>query len=231
MYSIIDTTMETSELKPIIESLLFVADEPLSIRKIKQVVEDTDEPTIRKMLEELKEEYTASNRAIQIVEIANGYQFATRPAYADWVNKLVQSNTKFRLTKPALETLTIIAYRQPVMRAEIESIRGVDSGGVVQTLLEKKLIRVTGRKEVVGRPLLYGTTPEFLDHFGLRNLSDLPTIEEVVPESDITPRSTETGIDLFTQTPSEPAQPIEPAVDATAEESSASESIPETESQ
>jgi segregation and condensation protein B len=196
--------METSEAKPIIESLLFVADEPLSIRKIKQVVEDIDESTIRHILAELKEEYTQSNRAIQIIEIANGYQFATRPAYADWVSKLVQSTTKFRLTKPALETLTIIAYRQPVMRAEIESIRGVDSGGVIQTLLEKKLIRVTGRKEVVGRPLLYGTTQEFLDHFGLRNLSDLPTVEEVTPESAVGPAPTETAIDLFTQSPSEP---------------------------
>ncbi|MFB3896910.1 MAG: SMC-Scp complex subunit ScpB, partial [bacterium] len=117
-----------------------------------------------------------------------------------------------------------------VMRAEIESIRGVDSGGVVQTLLEKKLIRVTGRKEVVGRPLLYGTTPEFLDHFGLRNLSDLPTIEEVVPESDITPRPTEIGIDLFTQTQSEPTQSTEPVADTSPAEPVSSESIPETES-
>ena len=196
--------MEISELKPIIESLLFVADEPLTARKIKQVVDDIDESAIKQALAELKLEYNQSGRTIQIVEIANGYQFATRPAYAEWINKLVQSTTKFRLTKPALETLTIIAYRQPVMRAEIESIRGVDSGGVIQTLLEKKLIRVTGRKEVVGRPLLYGTTQEFLDHFGLRNLSDLPTVEEVTPESAVGPASTETGIDLFTQTSSEP---------------------------
>ena len=196
--------METSEAKPIIESLLFVADEPLSLRKIKQVVEELDESSIRQILAELKEEYTQSNRAIQLIEIANGFQFATRPSYADWVNKLVQSTTKFRLTKPALETLTIVAYRQPVMRAEIESIRGVDSGGVIQTLLEKKLIRVTGRKEVVGRPLLYGTTQEFLDHFGLRNLSDLPTIEEVVPESAIGQASEETGIDLFAPPQPEP---------------------------
>jgi segregation and condensation protein B len=223
--------MENSELKPIIESLLFVADEPLTSRKIKQVVENAEEATIRQILAELKEEYTVSNRAIQIVEIANGYQFATRPAYADWVNKLIQSNTKFRLTKPALETLTIIAYRQPVMRAEIESIRGVDSGGVVQTLLEKKLVRVTGRKEVVGRPLLYGTTPEFLDHFGLRNLSDLPTIEEVVPESDITPRPTEPGIDLFTTAQPEPAQPIEPAEEIAPVEPAAPEPLPEIEPQ
>jgi segregation and condensation protein B len=223
--------METSELKPIIESLLFVADEPLSVRKIKQIIEDSEESSIRQILAELKEEYTQSNRAIQIVEIANGYQFATRPAYADWVNKLIQSNTKFRLTKPALETLTIVAYRQPVMRAEIESIRGVDSGGVVQTLLEKKLIRVTGRKEVVGRPLLYGTTPEFLDHFGLRNLSDLPTIEEVVPESEITPRPPETGIDLFTTPQSEQPKSIEPAGEPAPVEPESLEPLPEIEPQ
>jgi segregation and condensation protein B len=223
--------METSELKPIIESLLFVADEPLTIRKIKQVVEEAEESTIRQILAELKEDYTQSNRAIQIVEIANGYQFATRPAYADWVNKLIQSNTKFRLTKPALETLTIIAYRQPVMRAEIESIRGVDSGGVIQTLLEKKLIRITGRKEVVGRPLLYGTTPEFLDHFGLRNLSDLPTIEEVVPESEITPRPSETGIDLFSTPQSEQPKPIEPAEETAPVEPDSPEPLPEIEPQ
>ncbi|MCX7918389.1 MAG: SMC-Scp complex subunit ScpB [bacterium] len=192
--------LEISEVKPIIESLLFVADEPLTIRKFKQIIEDVDEATIKQALAELKLEYSQNGRAIQLVEIANGYQLATRPRYAEWVKKLIQSTTKFRLTKPALETLTIIAYRQPVMRAEIEAIRGVDSGGVIQTLLEKKLIRVTGRKEVVGRPLLYGTTQEFLDHFGLRNLSDLPTIEEVVPESAVGPASTETGIDLFTQT-------------------------------
>jgi segregation and condensation protein B len=177
--------MEISEAKLVIESLLFVGDEPLSIRKIKQVVEELDESTIRQILAELRQEYDLSGRAMQLIEIANGYQLTTRPKYASWVTKLVQSAVKFRLTKAALETLTIIAYRQPVLRAEIEQIRGVDSGGVIQTLLEKKLIRVTGRKEVVGRPLLYGTTQEFLDQFGLKNLGDLPMIEEVTTETTV----------------------------------------------
>lgn len=222
--------MEISEAKPIIESLLFVADEPLTIRKLKQVIEAIDESTIRQALAQLKEEYNQNGRAIQLVEIANGYQFATRPSYADWVNKLIQSTTKFRLTKPALETLTIVAYRQPVMRAEIESIRGVDSGGVIQTLLEKKLIRVTGRKEVVGRPLLYGTTQEFLDHFGLRNLTDLPTIEEVVPESAVSPLPAEPGIDLFAPAQSESPPAIEPKAEVSIPEQPSPESMSETES-
>lgn len=129
-------------------------------------------------LQELRAEYDRTGRGLQLVEIAGGYQITTRPEYNDWVRELLDPKTPTRLTIQALETLAVIAYKQPVTLPEVIELRGVKSGGVLKTLLEKRLIRIVGRKEVVGRPILYGTTKQFLLHFGLRDLSELPKIEE-----------------------------------------------------
>ena len=129
-------------------------------------------------LEELRADYARDERGLQLVEVAGGYQITTRPEYNDWVRELLDPRTPTRLSIQALETLAVIAYKQPVTLPEIIELRGVKSGGVVKTLLEKRLIRITGRKEVVGRPMLYGTTKQFLLHFGLKDLDELPKIEE-----------------------------------------------------
>jgi len=165
------------ELKNIVETLLFVADTPLSTDRIKSVV-SADAKEIKDVLSQLSKEYEERKGGFSLMEIAGGYQIRTRPEYAEWVKKLVQPNP-LRMSKAALETLTIIAYKQPIIRSEIEHIRGVDSGGILRMLLELKLIRVLGRKEIPGRPLIYSTTKRFLEIFGLKDLKDLPTPEEI----------------------------------------------------
>ena len=172
-------SLEHEKAKAIIESLLLVSSEPLTLKQIRDVVGEEDEKAVKQWLKEMQEEYNQSNRGIQLIEIAHGYRLSTKPEFAEYVQKLIITKQNLKLTKAGLETLAVIAYRQPLVRAEIEAIRGVDCGGVLQTLMERKLIKVVGRKEVVGRPLLYGTTPEFLDQFGLKNLSDLPTLDEL----------------------------------------------------
>ncbi|MGB5158317.1 MAG: SMC-Scp complex subunit ScpB [Desulfobacterales bacterium] len=165
------------ELKNIIEALLFVADTPLPVERIKSVV-PADTKTIKDILSGLATEYEQRNGGFFLMEVAGGYQIRTKPEYAEWVKKLVQPNP-LRMSKAALETLTIIAYKQPVIRSEVEHIRGVDSGGILRMLLELKLIRVLGRKDIPGRPLIYTTTKRFLEIFGLKDLRDLPTPEEI----------------------------------------------------
>jgi segregation and condensation protein B len=165
------------ELKNIVETLLFVADTPLSTDRIKSVV-SADAKEIKDVLSQLSKEYEERKGGFSLMEIAGGYQIRTRPEYAEWIKKLVQPNP-LRMSKAALETLTIIAYKQPIIRSEIEHIRGVDSGGILRMLLELKLIRVLGRKEIPGRPLIYSTTKRFLEIFGLKDLKDLPTPEEI----------------------------------------------------
>jgi segregation and condensation protein B len=165
------------ELKNIIETLLFVADTPLSTDRIRTVV-SADIKDIKDVLSQLSMEYEERKGGFALMEIAGGYQIRTRPEYSEWIKKLVQPNP-LRMSKAALETLTIIAYKQPIIRSEIEHIRGVDSGGILRMLLELKLIRVLGRKEIPGRPLIYSTTKRFLEIFGLKDLKDLPTPEEI----------------------------------------------------
>src|SRR6266545_42071 len=133
---------------------------------------------IQEALEELKADYARDVRGLQLVEVAGGWQITTRPEYNDWVRELLDPKTPSRLSIQALETLAVVAYKQPVTLPEIIDLRGIKSGGVIKTLLEKRLIRILGRKEVVGRPILYGTTKQFLLHFGLKDLSELPKIEE-----------------------------------------------------
>lgn len=174
------------DLKNIIESLLFVAEGPLSVSRIKQTMAEVEAKEIRTALSELKDEYETRQGAIFLHEVAGGYQFRTRPAYNTWVKRLLQP-APLRVSKAALETLAIVAYHQPVIRADVERIRGVDSGGTLRTLLERKLVRILGRKEIPGRPLIYATTRQFLEVFDLKNLKDLPTPKEIEAYMEKTP--------------------------------------------
>lgn len=169
--------MEIHELKQIIESLLFVATEPVPVDKIKEVT-GMERKTVLEALNELKEHFKSDNHGIQIAEIAGGYQMVTLSENSPWIKKFLTVKTTGRLSKPGLETLAIIAYKQPIIRTEVETIRGVDCGGVIKTLLERRMVKIIGRKEMPGKPMLYGTTKEFLEYFGLNNLSELPTLKE-----------------------------------------------------
>jgi segregation and condensation protein B len=180
-------------LTRVVEALLFSAQKPLTIPEIVAAIkgagaEDefspnefsrTTESQVAAALEQLKIECIEQQRAFQLVEKAEGWQLATDPAYARWVRQLFPGPKPARLTAPALETLAIIAYRQPIMRADVEAVRGVTIEGVLQTLMERGLVKIAGRAEIPGRPLLYETTQFFLDHFGLRTLDELPNVEEL----------------------------------------------------
>ncbi len=171
--------MEAQEIKGVVEALIFAADEPVSLREMKGVLEGVEVQAIYDIIGGLQKEYESQGRSFRIVEVAGGFRMSTRPQFGEWLKKFYKFRHRERLSQASLETLAIIAYRQPLIRAEIEAIRGVDVAGVLHGLLEKRLIRVMGRKEVIGRPLIYGTTNRFLEHFGLRALSELPRIEEL----------------------------------------------------
>ena len=173
--------MEKKELKSIVECLLFFSDKPLSIEKLAEIMESENFNEIKETVEDLQKEYELRNSGLQVLNIAQGYQICTRGEFSSWVRKLYKSQTTFQLSLPALETLSIIAYKQPVTRGEIEKIRGVDTSYVLRTLLEKKLIRISGRKKLPGRPILYATSQEFLRYFGLREVSEIPSLEEIKP--------------------------------------------------
>lgn len=166
------------DLKNIIESLLFVADEPLTIERLKQIITGAESKALREALDELTVDYETRQGGFYLNPVAGGYQIRTRPQYREWIKRLLQPKPQ-RLSKAALETLAIVAYKQPVIRSDIEQLRGVDCGGVLRVLLERKFIRVLGRKEIPGRPLIYATTKRFLEVFGLQNLKDLPTPREI----------------------------------------------------
>jgi segregation and condensation protein B len=170
--------MERDELKSIIESLLFVADGPQTLHRFGEILDQADKQTLQSVLSELQTDYESQNRGIRLVEVAGGYQLRTVKANADWVKKLLGGRPA-RMSKATLETLAIVAYRQPITKAEVEAIRGVDVDGVITTLLERGLIRAVARKDVPGRPFLYGTTAEFLQLFNLKDLSHLPTLKEM----------------------------------------------------
>ncbi len=172
--------MIDSEIKKILEALLFVSDKPLMVAQVREVFgPEISSADLERLFAELRADYEQNDRALRIVEVADGFQMVTNPALVDYVAKLNRKVRRIRLTKPSLETLAIIAYRQPLTKVEMEQIRGVDVSGVLDTLLRLSLIKITGRKEVVGRPLLYGTTREFLEHFGLKNMTELPSLEEL----------------------------------------------------
>ncbi len=164
------------EAKRIIEAVLFVTPKPLLIEGLNKVLK-LGNKAIREIIEGLKNEYEKERRSFQIVEIAQGFQICTLPVYAPWLKKIAKREREEKLSSAALETLSIVAYRQPVTRADIEVIRGVEVGGILKLLLEKGLIRIAGRKETLGRPLIYRTTSHFLQYFGLRSLNDLPKLE------------------------------------------------------
>jgi segregation and condensation protein B len=180
-------------LSRVIEALLFSAQKPLSIRELTEAIkgagtEDEFSPNeftrvreaeVAAALEQLKIECIEQERGFQLNEKTEGWQFATDPKYAPWVRQLFPAPKPARLSAPALETLAIIAYRQPITRADVEAVRGVNIDGVLQTLMERGLVKIAGRAEIPGRPLLYETTQFFLDHFGLRNLDELPNVEEL----------------------------------------------------
>ncbi len=166
------------EVRAVLEALIFAAPQPITPREIGQVMGGVPREAWQAALEELKADYARDGRGLQLVEVAGGWQITTRPEYNDWVRELLDPKTPTRLSIQALETLAVVAYKQPVTLPEIIELRGVKSGGVMKTLLEKRLIRIMGRKEVVGRPILYGTTKQFLLHFGLKDLTELPQIEE-----------------------------------------------------
>ena len=184
------------KLGRVIEALLFSAPKPLSIRELAAAIKGAGaeedpaaagpnefarvtESEIGAALEELKIEYVQEQRAFQIIEKAEGWQLVTDPVFARWVRQLFPVPKPARLTAPGLETLAIIAYRQPITRADVEAVRGVNIDGVLQTLMERGLVKIAGRAEIPGRPLLYETTQFFLDRFGLRNLDELPNVEEL----------------------------------------------------
>jgi segregation and condensation protein B len=172
------TYVQKEQAKYIIECLIFASEVPLTIEKIKDVLEDKSKKELKELVRELIEDYQKLERGIFIREVAHGYQFCTKPEYAHLIQKFRKSKP-YHLTQPTLETLAIVAYKQPVTKAEVELVRGVDCTGVLKSLLEKKLIAFQGRKEVMGRPFLYGTTSRFLEVFGLTDLSSLPSIEEI----------------------------------------------------
>jgi len=173
--------MEDKQKKSVIEALLFLSGEPVTLSAIKDVV-GLPEPEIKSLMDELVMQYRERNGGLFIAEIANGYQMVTNPGYSEWVIKFRSTQLSSRLSMPALETLSIIAYKQPIIKAEIEELRGVNSDSAVKTLVEKRLIKVIGRKEAPGRPFLYGTTKEFLQYFGLKDLTELPTLKELARE-------------------------------------------------
>ncbi len=169
--------MEDTELKAILEALIFVSESPLTLDRMKEVLA-VPKRDLDRLLSQLMEEYHTAGRGFVLVEVAEGFQFRTRPELADWVKKLKKAKAA-ALSQSALETLAIVAYRQPLVRMDVEKIRGVDSGGVLRTLLEKKLIKIIGKKDVPGKPLVYGTSKRFLEVFGLKDLSELPTLKDL----------------------------------------------------
>ncbi|HAY38714.1 MAG TPA: SMC-Scp complex subunit ScpB [Desulfobacteraceae bacterium] len=171
------------DIKNIIESLLLVAEEPLTIDRIKNILTLDGKKEIQNALAELSSEYENRKGGFFLREVAGGYQIRTRPEYREWIKRLIQPKP-LRLSKPALETLAIIAYKQPIIRSDIEHIRGVDCGGILRMLLERKLVRILGRKAIPGRPHIYATTKQFLEVFDLKNLEDLPTPKEISELSD-----------------------------------------------
>jgi len=170
--------MEENNLKSAIEALIFASDKPVTIEQIKKILGVSEGASLRKVIEELKAEYETQNRGLRIIEIAGGFQMIAAIAFSPFLKKLFKYRFNDKLSKPALESLAIIAYKQPLTKAEIESLRNVNVDGVMKSLLDKNLIRICGRKKVPGRPFVFGTTRQFLEHFGLNSLGELPKMDE-----------------------------------------------------
>ncbi len=173
----------TSEFKQIVETLLFITDRPVKPSRIADVIDGVDARRVREMILEIQDDYIRRNSAVQVVELGGGFQMSTKPEYGRWVRRLYNEKMTAKLSNAALETLAIVAYKQPITRAEMEAIRGVDVAGPLERLLERSLVRVVGKKDTVGRPMVYGTTDEFLRMFGLNKISDLPDLQVFAAKS------------------------------------------------
>jgi segregation and condensation protein B len=173
--------MDTPTKKALLEAILFIAGEPVPVKRLQDTT-GLSTGEITTLMAELMKDYRERGGGLQVVEVAEGYQMVTNPQLSEYLQRFATEERKIKLSDAALETLAIVAYRQPITKAEIEQIRGVSSDGVIKGLLERRLIKVVGRKDVPGRPRLYGTTREFLQFFGLKDLSELPPMRELEPE-------------------------------------------------
>jgi len=174
-----EEVLDDARTKRVLEALLFASSKPLTIPEIRKVIKSSTPTQIRSMVEELRNEYAQEGRSFEVIDIATGFEINTKKEFAPWIYKLEVQKKARAVTHSALETLAILAYKQPVTRAEIEDLRGVDASGVLNTLMERGLIKIVGKKEVAGRPFLYSTTEKFLEHFGLNTLENLPGIDEI----------------------------------------------------
>lgn len=170
---------DSDALEKILESIIFVSKYPVTVRELSDYLKDVERKDVAQAIKELEKRWEKAERSFTLVSVAGGYQFRTRPEYSDYIVEFNKEIKKFRLSKPALEVLAIIAYRQPVTKIEVEKIRGVDCSSSVGLLLDKKFVEIAGRKDVPGKPFLYKTTDLFLETFGLRNLRELPTVKEI----------------------------------------------------
>lgn len=203
--------MEINDIKKVIEALLFVSDRPLLNREIKAVIKNDLPENIKfeDIMQQLQQEYQQLDRAFELKFVADGWTFATKPQYSPWVRILLKERTILKLSPSAMEVLAIIAYKQPITRAEIGHIRGVDPGSIIDTLTDRKFVKIVGRKETLGRPLLYGTTQDFLRHFGLSHLSELPVIES---ENDLSEKKEFVQEMLFDNQANLPQEDFSPVV-------------------
>ncbi len=219
--------MKPNELKPIIENLLLASDQPVSPDLLYQTfLGRSSKEDLKAVLKELQEDYQSKN--LQIVEVAEGYQLCTRSEYSDWIRKLLKLDKSFKLSRAGLDALAIIAYKQPLTRAEVDEIRGVDSSGVVRTLLEKKIICPAGRKNVPGKPMMFRTTQKFLEYFGLRDLSEMPTLEDFNEELEGQVEPEQGELTFNNEVDDVPAADTDLAEDAIGEEASTGAHDPET---
>jgi len=187
--------LEDHQLKSAIESLLFIAGHPLSMDRLKGIFEEATKEQLEAQIDVLRQEYDATGSGIMLAEVAGGYQLATRSENAAWIRKFKSVKVSSKLSRPALETLAIVAYKQPITRSEVEAIRGVNIGGIMRNLMERRLVKIVGKKDVPGKPMLYGTSLEFLQYFGLKDLSSLPTLKEF--------QELETGEEVMEEVPAE----------------------------
>ena len=217
-------SLDPVQAKGVIEALLFASSHPVTVQEIRRAVKSLVPKQIEGVIEELKNEYAAQDRSFEIHEVAGGYEIATRKKFAPWILKIELQKKARQVTQSALETLAILAYKQPVTKAEIEDLRGVDASGVMGTLVERGLIKIVGKKEVPGRPFLYGTTEKFLEHFGLKALGDLPNIDEIKTLVENSVKKDELlGTQKIVDIPAEPSEgesgPQEPSEDLLSETS------------
>jgi segregation and condensation protein B len=196
--------LKDQELKAALESLLFVAGSPLSIDRLKGIFEEAPQEQIEAQLQALRQEYEERSAGIMLVEVAGGFQLATHPDSAIWIRKFKAVKVSSKLSRPALETLAIVAYKQPITRTEVEAVRGVNIGGIMRNLMERRLVKIVGKKDVPGKPMMYGTTTDFLQYFGLKDLSNLPTLkefqeleagEEIMEEALLQEQDVQDGVD------------------------------------